>query len=82
MASALILSDHATSAYERGTDRVQPPTSGFRLERDMVQSARNWLTDQGFQTKSEFYTPWGVCDLVAVSFKEASVRQRLALGQK
>ena len=54
----------------------------FRFERDMVESARRWLVDLGVITKAEFATPWGICDLVGVSFNEEHVQQRLNLGQR
>ena len=54
----------------------------FRFERDMIPIARNWMSDQGLMSKVEFYTPWGVCDLVGVSLEESRVQDRLNLGQK
>ena len=44
--------------------------------------ARRWLSEQGMMVKAEFTTPWGICDLVAVSLNEKRVRERLSLGQR
>lgn len=48
----------------------------------MSAPARKWLSEQGMMVKGEFATPWGICDLVAVSLDEKRVRERLCLGQK
>ncbi|MGD0459232.1 MAG: hypothetical protein ABSC21_15970 [Terriglobia bacterium] len=56
--------------------------SGFRFEHEMANSARNWLKRQGLMVKEEFYTPWGICDLVAAELDRKQVRKRLRLGQK
>ena len=40
-----------------------------------------WLVSQGFLTKSEFVLPWGICDLVAVQFREESAKQRVIFRQ-
>lgn len=53
----------------------------FQREREMFDSARKWLGSQGFMTKAEFCTPWGICDLVGVLFNDSRVKQRLQLGQ-
>lgn len=53
----------------------------FQREREMFDSARKWLGFQGFMTKAEFRTPWGICDLVGVLFNDSRVKQRLQLGQ-
>lgn len=53
----------------------------FRFEREMSILSRNWLKRQGLLVKEEFYTPWGICDLVGVSFSPDRVRQRLRLRQ-
>jgi hypothetical protein len=54
----------------------------FRLEREMLSSAKRWLDRQRLYVKTEFYTPWGVCDLVGISLFKTRVRQRLDLGQR
>ena len=56
--------------------------SGFRFEHEMASSARDWLMRQGLKVKEEFYTPWGVCDMVGVKLDRRKVRKRLRLGQK
>ncbi len=53
----------------------------FDYEHQMVMPAEQWLALQGLATKREFSTPWGICDLVGCSFRKASVKKRLALGQ-
>jgi hypothetical protein len=47
----------------------------------MVVPAWEWLTKQKLFAKREFYTPWGICDLVGVSLYKRRVQQRLRLGQ-
>lgn len=53
----------------------------FHLEAEMQAPARLWMEGQGLVTKTEFATPWGVCDLVGVSFHTHNVAKRLAHGQ-
>lgn len=53
----------------------------FRYEREMLRPARQWLRSRGLLTRSEFATPWGVCDLVGCSFRSDSVAKRRELGQ-
>jgi len=48
----------------------------------MLGSARRWLSGQRLLVKTEFYTPWGVCDLVGISLSKVRIRQRLDLGQR
>jgi hypothetical protein len=55
---------------------------GFQLEHEMLDSARRWLTLRGFEAKEEFVLPWGICDLVGVSFYKSRVSKRLQLGQR
>lgn len=54
----------------------------FRYEDEMAAPARRWLSEQGMIVKEEFATPWGICDLVAVSLDKKRVRERLRLGQR
>lgn len=56
--------------------------SGFRFEHEMASPARDWLMRQGLMVKEEFYTPWGICDLVGLKLAGRQVRKRLQLGQK
>lgn len=54
----------------------------FRYEYEMLSSARRWLARQRLMVKEEFFTPWGVCDLVGVSLDKGRIKERLRLGQK
>ncbi len=54
----------------------------FQYEREMVEPATRWLRKQGLMVKSEFPTPWGICDLVGCSLNKHKVKKRLALRQK
>lgn len=47
----------------------------------MVKPVMQWMHSLGLTVKSEFITPWGICDLVGLSFKKGSVAQRRRLGQ-
>ncbi len=53
----------------------------FRLEREMVQPAMEWLQSLDLLVKQEFHTPWGTCDLVGLRFNAGKVQERLCLGQ-
>ncbi len=48
----------------------------------MAKPAQEWLRSQRLQIKSEFPTPWGICDLVGCSFNKKNVKKRYQLGQK
>lgn len=48
----------------------------FRLESEMTAPAIEWLTSQGMHWRREFATPWGPCDLVAMSFDPVALEQR------
>lgn len=67
---------------EDSPGRLTMIDSGFHFEREMANSARNWLTSQGLTVKEEFYTPWGICDFVGAALDGNRVRERLRLGQK
>ena len=56
-------------------------TPVFRSESEMRGPVERWLVSQGFLTKSEFTLPWGICDLVAVQFREESAKQRVVFRQ-
>lgn len=58
---------------------VQPPQ--FRLELDMTAPVFAWMRRTGLNVKREFSLPWGICDLVGVSFNERRVGIRIAHGQ-
>lgn len=53
----------------------------FALESEMANAAIDWLKASGMAVKSEFATPWGVCDLVGVKFNQKHVEHRLKLKQ-
>lgn len=53
----------------------------FKREFQMVVPVEHWLKRQGLMVKREFLLPWGVCDLVAVSFSPRNVKRRLKLRQ-
>lgn len=53
----------------------------FAYEREMRQPVADWLRKQGLMVKSEFPTPWGICDLVGCSLNKNRVRKRLRLRQ-
>jgi len=54
----------------------------FRYESELVRPVTSWLRSQQLVVKSEFPTPWGICDLVGAILDETRVRQRLDLGQR
>lgn len=47
----------------------------------MMTPTACWLKSSRMAVKSEFVTPWGICDLVGVSFNPESVSRRLELRQ-
>ena len=53
----------------------------LRHESDMAAVATAWLRSAGLQVKAEFVSPWGICDLVGLSFNQISVATRLRLRQ-
>ncbi len=74
--NALHLSDNAQGGGPLQSGRA------FQFEREMSAPSRDWLKRQGLIIKEEFSTPWGICDLVGVSFAQERVLQRLSLGQR
>jgi hypothetical protein len=54
---------------------------GFSREADMLDTVLLWLARQGLHAKTEFVTPWGVCDVVATAFPSRKLNKRLRLGQ-
>ena len=54
----------------------------FARESEMTRPVLNWLHGQGLLTKVEFGLPWGICDLVGLSFDQAQVAKRLSFGQR
>jgi hypothetical protein len=53
----------------------------FTREREMTQPVRRWLQREGLSVKPEFGLPWGICDLVGLSFNEVHVAKRLSYRQ-
>ncbi len=56
-------------------------THMFARESEMAASASGWLTARGLVVKSEFVSPWGICDFVGVRFNETNVAHRLSYRQ-
>jgi hypothetical protein len=53
----------------------------FDSEAKMSEPVTRWMQSLGLQVKAEFITPWGICDLVGLSFRPRSVAHRRELGQ-
>lgn len=53
----------------------------FQQEKEMTPVVKTWLKESGFRTKSEFRTPWGVCDLVGCTMNAEAVETRVRLRQ-
>jgi len=49
----------------------------FSYEHEMLEPAVQWLRNQKLMVKTEFPTPWGICDLVGCSLNRNRVRKRL-----
>jgi len=47
----------------------------------MAVSVARWMKRSGMTAKSEFVTPWGICDLVGVRFNHRNVVRRRRLKQ-
>lgn len=54
----------------------------FLRESDMTPSVTRWMKRAGLHVKSEFVTPWGICDLAGLSFNQEHVSHRLSLRQR
>jgi hypothetical protein len=54
----------------------------FKAEADMAKPVKRWMESLGLLVRSEFISPWGICDFVGLSFSKIKVARRLALGQK
>lgn len=54
----------------------------FSRESDMAHSVARWMMRAGLEVKSEFVTPWGICDLVGLQFNTDHVAHRMNLRQK
>ena len=53
----------------------------FARESDMAVSAAAWMKSSGMAVKSEFVTPWGICDLVGLTFNSKNFAHRIRLRQ-
>lgn len=53
----------------------------FTVEADLTGSAARWMRNRGMNVRAEFVTPWGICDLVGLSFNRKQVAERLRLRQ-
>jgi hypothetical protein len=59
--------------------KKQPPM--FAKESQMTASVSLWLENCGMKVRSEFITPWGMCDLVGLRFNPQNVAHRLQQKQ-
>lgn len=53
----------------------------FSYEANMVNPVIQWMESRRLIIKSEFITPWGMCDLVGLEFRKRHVAERLRLRQ-
>jgi hypothetical protein len=53
----------------------------FKREAEMAPSVARWMTRENLLTKAEFATPFGICDLVGVTFRPDRVAHRIRLRQ-
>jgi len=53
----------------------------FKREAEMAAPVDRWMRRERLFTKSEFATPFGICDLVGVSLRRDRVIERLRLRQ-
>jgi hypothetical protein len=53
----------------------------FAKEFEMTSSVSRWMKAGGMTTKSQFVTPSGICDLVALRFNPRNVARRVDLKQ-
>ena len=53
----------------------------FQRESEMAEPVRDWLHRQRLLVKEEFRLPWGICDVVALSFDESQIEKRLSFRQ-
>jgi len=48
----------------------------------MAAPVLKWLRGNDLTVKTEFGTPWGICDMVGLKFHQRRVRLRLSYGQR
>ncbi len=53
----------------------------FKAEANMMKPVLQWMQSLNLAVKSEFITPWGMCDLVGVGFRKGNVKRRQKLRQ-
>lgn len=53
----------------------------FNKERSMSEPVAQWIKSLHLTVKREFITPWGICDLVGLSFNARNVAHRFRLRQ-
>jgi hypothetical protein len=53
----------------------------FSYEHQMLDPVAQWLRNQRLMVKTEFPTPWGICDLVGCSLNKSRVKKRLRQRQ-
>ncbi len=53
----------------------------FARESDMTSAVVRWMESGGMTVKSQFVTPWGICDLVGLTFNPTNVARRLEQKQ-
>jgi len=53
----------------------------FARESEMTASVARWMKAHGMTAKSEFVTPWGICDFVGLRFNKKKVARRLQQKQ-
>ena len=54
----------------------------FSREADMSTSVLRWMRRNGLIVKTEFVSPWGICDFVGIQFNPTHVQHRLTLRQR
>ncbi len=54
----------------------------FNSEAEMTGPVKRWMESLSLIVKAEFISPWGLCDLVGLSFRKRNVARRLRLGQR
>ncbi len=53
----------------------------FVRESDMAAPVARWMESSGMAVKSEFVTPWGICDLVGLTLNRGRSEYRIQLRQ-
>lgn len=61
--------------------QIKSHSVGFTKEAEMLPIVTSWLKRRQYIVKSEFMTPWGICDLVGAKLNKQHVGLRFSLGQ-